>query len=74
MYKSAHFGVYSWFAIGQALGKISPEVTVPELLSLQPEQRQNLAKSLAEIKQRIGLAWNDVLDDDAWRFINMLAI
>ena len=56
MYKSAHFGVYSWFAIGQALGKISPEVTVPELLSLQPEQRQNLAKSLAEIKQRIGLA------------------
>ena len=53
---SSHFGVYSWFAIGQAVGVIRPEATVTELLSLQPTQRQNLAKSLAEIKQRLDLA------------------
>lgn len=50
---ASHFGVYSWFAIGQAVGVISPEATVAELLSLQPEQRQRVARLLADIKKRM---------------------
>jgi hypothetical protein len=56
MGNNAHFGVYSWLAIGQAVGIIPLEATVEELLALQPEQRQKLAQSLAEMKQQISLA------------------
>lgn len=45
----SHFGVYSWLAIGQALGLIPAYASVQELLTLQPEQRQKLAKILTEL-------------------------
>lgn len=46
----SHFGIYSWLAVGQAIGVIPPQSTVPELLTLQPEQRQKLAQILNNIK------------------------
>lgn len=46
------FGVYSWFAVGQAMGLIAPEATVPDLLALNAAQRQQLALQLAEVKNR----------------------
>lgn len=49
------FGVYSWFAVGQAMGLIAPEATVPDLLALNAAQRQQLALQLAEVKNRYRL-------------------
>lgn len=50
-----HFGTYSWLAIGQALGHIKAEVTVPELMDLTSQQRQKLAQEINNIYQRLGL-------------------
>lgn len=47
------FGLYSWFAIGQALGIIKAEATVAELVALSADKKQKLAKYLFEIKNKI---------------------
>lgn len=46
------FGVYSWLAIGQALGVIKAEASVAELYALAPEKKQKVAQYLSTIKQR----------------------
>lgn len=47
------FGVLNWLPIGVAMGVMPAEATVPELLSLQPEQRQRLAHYIAGLRQRL---------------------
>lgn len=51
----SHFGIYSWFTIGQALGIIKPEVTVNELLALTSQQRQSLSVYMNETYKRLGV-------------------
>lgn len=50
---SSQFGVYSWLTVGQGVGIIPPEATVPELLALTPEQRHMLALNLAKRKKEL---------------------
>ncbi len=47
------FGLYSWFAIGQALRIIKPESTTVELVALSPEKKQKLAQYLEDIKRKL---------------------
>lgn len=47
------FGLYSWFAIGQALGVIKAEATVAELVALSSDKKQKLAKYLFETQNRL---------------------
>ncbi|SUU24356.1 tryptophan 7-halogenase [Acinetobacter haemolyticus] len=46
------FNIYSWLAIGQALGVVKAEASVAELYALAPEKKQKVAQYLSIIKQR----------------------
>ncbi len=53
MDKFSHFGVFSWFTIGQALGHIGAEVTANELVALSAEEKQKLIPLLSRIKSKL---------------------
>lgn len=47
------FGLYSWFAIGQAIGVIKAEATVAELVALSSDKKRKLANYLLEITSKL---------------------